>query len=201
MGIHILGYSLYEILWYFWIYSFLGWGFETIYSSIHEGRLINRGFVTGPSCPIYGVGAVIIVLVLNNFKQNIIVLFIAGVILTSLLEYIVYIIMDKIFNQKWWDYSDLRFNYKGILSLESSIAWGILAVLLIKLIHPLVNLFIGMFNYDMGKNFLLIIIVIFVIDFTNAVRKAVRKSESSQMVILRVKTETLRRILLSFIRK
>ncbi len=201
MDIKILGFTLYELIWFFWIYSFLGWTFESIYSSIHEGRLINRGYVTGPCCPIYGLGSLIILLVLNRFEDNIILLFIVGVILTSLLEYIVYIIMDKIFNQKWWDYSDLKFNYKGILSLESSIAWGILAVLLIKIIHPLVELFLRMFNHSLGIKFLIIILVIFILDFMNATIKAIRRSESSQMVILRVKTETIRHIIMNIFTK
>ncbi|MDO5695192.1 MAG: putative ABC transporter permease [Eubacteriales bacterium] len=193
--------GIYNIGWWFWAYSFLGWAFECIYVMIHEGRAINRGFVIGPFCTIYGVGALLILFILDFFSGSLPVLFIMAVVITSALEYIVYIILDKIFHQQWWDYSDLRFHYKGILSLESSIAWGVLSVLLYKLIHPLVQLGIRMIPHGIGKKLLIGITVLYVLDFLWACLKAIRRSESSRLIILRVKTETIRRILLSLFKR
>lgn len=201
MNFSIFGSTIYEIVWWFWIYSFLGWAFESIYSSIHEGRLLNRGYITGPFCTIYGVGAITIILLLSSFKNNIILLFIASIVVTSALEYVVYIIMDKLFSQKWWDYSDLKFNFKGILSLESSIAWGVLAVILMKILHPLISMFINIFSISVGIKILMVVTVIYLVDFIHTTVNTIKKSESPKVVILRVKTETLRRIIVGIFRR
>lgn len=193
--------GFYDIAWWLWAYSFLGWAFECIYVMVHEGRVINRGFVKGPFCTIYGVGALLILLTLNFFAKNIILLFVMAVVVTSGLEYFVYILLDKLFHQRWWDYSDLRFHYKGILSLESSIAWGVLAVLLYKVIHPVLTDVLSWIPYQTGLRLLWIISVIYVVDFLLACMRAIRRSDSPKMIVLRVKTETLRRILIGFIRR
>lgn len=133
--------QLLELATYFIIYSFLGWVLESIFRSFCEKKIINTGFLRGPICPIYGCGAIIMILFLKNFSNSKILLFIMSIIFLSLWEYIVGVILEKLFKTKYWDYSDHRFNYKGRICLTNSIAWGFLGVLFIDFIHPgIVNL-------------------------------------------------------------
>lgn len=133
--------QLLELATYFIIYSFLGWVLESIFRSFCEKKIINTGFLRGPICPIYGCGAIIMILFLKNFSNSKILLFIMSIIFLSLWEYIVGVILEKLFKTKYWDYSDHKFNYKGRICLTNSIAWGFLGVLFIDFIHPaIVNL-------------------------------------------------------------
>ena len=128
--------QLLELATYFIIYSFLGWILESIFRSFCEKKIINTGFLRGPICPIYGCGAIIMILFLGKFSNSKILLFIMSVIFLSIWEYIVGVILEKIFKTKYWDYSDHKFNYKGRICLTNSIAWGFLGVLFINFIHP-----------------------------------------------------------------
>ena len=131
--------TFFHILTYFVIYSFLGWILESIVRTICERKIINTGFLIGPFCPIYGFGAIIMILFLDQFKNNIILLFFSSFIILSLWEYIVGVLLEKFFATKYWDYSDHKFNYKGRICLTNSIAWGILGVLFINYIHPTIT--------------------------------------------------------------
>ena len=133
-----------HILVYFVIYSFLGWVLESIVRTICERKIINTGFLIGPFCPIYGFGAIIMILFLDKFKNNMLLLFFISIIALTLWEYIVGVLLEKLFHTKYWDYSDYKFNYKGRICLTNSIAWGILGVLFINYIHPFI---IQILNY------------------------------------------------------
>ena len=117
----ILGYSIYELLWLFFIYAFFGWCIEVVFCGLNEGHFINRGFLNGPVCPIYGVGGVIVVLCLTPIKDNIFLLFVGSALLTSILELITGFALDKIFHARWWDYTDMPFNIGGYICLKFSI--------------------------------------------------------------------------------
>ena len=130
--------TFFQIVTYFVIYSFLGWILESIVRTICEKKLINTGFLIGPFCPIYGFGAIIMILFLERFKSNIFLLFLIAVIILTLWEYIVGVLLEKLFSTKYWNYSNHKFNYKGRICLTNSIAWGILGVLFINYIHPFV---------------------------------------------------------------
>lgn len=130
--------QLLELATYFIIYSFLGWILESIFRSFCEKKIINTGFLIGPICPIYGCGAIIMILFLKNFSNSKILLFIMSIVFLSLWEYIVGVILEKLFKTKYWDYSDHKFNYKGRICLTNSIAWGFLGVFFIDLIHPFI---------------------------------------------------------------
>lgn len=138
--------SISKIIMYFVIYSFLGWAVETIYCSLGEGRFVYRGFLNGPFCPIYGFGAIFVVLFLNGFREEPIILFLASIVITSTLEYITSYIMEKIFHMKWWDYSERKFNINGRVCLRNSTLFGLLSLTLIELIHPATTNFISNFN-------------------------------------------------------
>ena len=105
----------------FTIYSLLGWVCESTYCSILAKKLINRGFLNGPFCPIYGVGALLIVKLLSPFSHNLVILFFASLLLTSLLEYLTGFAMEKLFHAKWWDYSHRRFNIQGRVCLGNAL--------------------------------------------------------------------------------
>lgn len=129
------------VKWFLWltIYSFIGWMYESAVCSISKRKLINRGFLNGPICPIYGFGALACILLLYQRTNNIFILFFAGMLLTCTIEYITAVLLEKLFKAKWWDYSHYRFNIGGRVSLPGAVVFGILSVLLIKYIHPFIN--------------------------------------------------------------
>jgi len=127
---------IYMYLFHFIIYSFLGWICETIYCSIIDKQYVNRGFIKGPFCPIYGTGALIVVILLSPFSDNIIMLYLTAIIFTSILEYITGFLLETMFHLKWWDYSNYKFNIKGRVCLLNSTLFGILSVLTIEIINP-----------------------------------------------------------------
>lgn len=131
-------YQIFELLTYFVTYSFAGWVMESIFRSISERKIINTGFLKGPFCPIYGIGAIIIYVFLSGFKENILLLFLAGFIVLSVWEYLVGILLEKIFHTKYWDYSSHKFNIQGRVCLTNSVYWGILGFVFIYYIHPFV---------------------------------------------------------------
>ena len=127
-----------NILLYFIIYSFLGWCLESIYKTILEKRFVNSGFLYGPLCPIYGFGAVIMIFGFGLLPKNIFIIFGASMILLTIWEYIVGVILEKMFKTKYWDYSNAKFNINGRVCLKNSLYWGILGVIFIFLIHPVI---------------------------------------------------------------
>ena len=132
-------YSFLAIIIYFITYSFLGWVMESIFRSISERKIINTGFLKGPFCPIYGVGAIIMLLFLKRFSDNLIVLFIVSVVVLTIWEYLVGVLLEKLFHTKYWDYSNNKFNFQGRICLMNSIFWGILGVVFVKYIHLLIE--------------------------------------------------------------
>ena len=132
-------YSFLEIIIYFITYSFLGWVMESIFRSISEKKIINTGFLKGPFCPIYGVGAIIMLLFLKKFADNLAVLFIVSVVVLTIWEYLVGVLLEKLFHTKYWDYSKNKFNFQGRICLMNSIFWGVLGVVFVKYIHPVIE--------------------------------------------------------------
>ena len=131
---------IHEIEFYFLlflVYSILGWIIETVKKSFEFKRFINRGFLIGPYCPIYGVGGVLATLLLQKYSDDIVVLFFLGVIIFSILEYYTSLVMEKIFHARWWDYSQDKFNINGRISLNTMIPFGILGVVVIKFLNPI----------------------------------------------------------------
>ncbi|MPM13356.1 hypothetical protein SDC9_59713 [bioreactor metagenome] len=125
-------------LW-FAVYSIIGWIYETILCSIKQKRFINRGFLNGPYCPIYGCGALLDILLLGRIS-NTVLLFLAAALLTGALEYFTSLTMEKLFHARWWDYSDKKFNINGRVYLTGVIAFGIFSLVLILFLHPAVSI-------------------------------------------------------------
>ena len=160
-----MGEILYNVLWVFFIYGFLGWCMEVMYATTDTGKFINRGFLNGPICPIYGTGMVIIVASLYTIKDNIFLLFLGSMILASLLEFITGFILEKLFDEKWWDYSTLPFNIKGYICLKFSLAWGFICVFIIKIIYPFTEKFINIIPTKLGICILVISFISIITDF------------------------------------
>ena len=158
---------------YFFFYSALGWLVESIYCSLAAGKIINRGFLTGPICPIYGTGAVVMTLVLAPLKEYPILVFIVGLIVCDIVEFATSYIMEKLFHARWWDYSNKWLNIQGRICFRHSMYWGIASVLFIYFVHP--NIGEKIFS-DMPTKYiyiiLAVILVIFAFDLANAVHKA-----------------------------
>ena len=134
----VCGFSLYHILAYFLIYSCIGWCLEVIYAAATTGQLVNRGFLNGPVCPIYGFGMVIVLFALTPLQHSILLLYIGGVILPSALELVGGWALYKLYHTRWWDYSDYPFNIGGYICLEFSLLWGVGTLIVMKLVHPII---------------------------------------------------------------
>lgn len=137
-------------MWFIWfiIYSIIGWILETTFCSTAKGRFVNRGFLNGPLCPVYGFGALICVLLLYGRADNAIVFFFAGMLFNTVIEYFTAVMLEKLFKAKWWDYSQRRFNIKGRVCLRNALMFGALSVVLIKYIHPFVSRMTGGLTND-----------------------------------------------------
>ena len=118
------------------LYSFLGWILEVIVTFIKSKKIVNRGFLIGPYCPIYGKGALLIILLLNKYENDVIALFVMAVVVCSIIEYIASYLLEKLFNTRWWDYSNIKFNINGRVCLQNLVAFGIFGVILLKYINP-----------------------------------------------------------------
>lgn len=128
----------------FFIYSFAGWTVETIGDFIKNKKFINRGFLIGPYCPIYGAGVIAITIFLQKYKNDIVALFFLSIILCGILEYVTSYIMEKIFKARWWDYSNQKFNINGRICLETLVLFGIGGVIIINVMNPLLFKFFEM---------------------------------------------------------
>ena len=130
-------YTVYQLAFFFFIYSFAGWCIEVCCAAIQKRKFVNRGFVNGPLCPIYGSGAVLFAVFLPELKEAPFFLFLAGAILASTLEFTTGALLEKLFHRKWWDYSNIRWNYEGYVCLPFSLGWGVCAVVLNMFLNPL----------------------------------------------------------------
>lgn len=168
----ILGIDMYHMIHWFFVYSMLGWLVESIYISICEKKVVNRGFVKGPICPIYGMGALTVYFALKRFEGNYVLLFFLGSFLATMLEYLTARIMSSIFGEVWWDYNEKPFNYKGVLCLESSIAWGFYTIGLFLFLQRLIIRIVSSYSIRDGKIAGYIFIIIFIVDFGIQMYKA-----------------------------
>lgn len=156
--------NIYELVWIFIIYAFIGWCTEVSYAALDRGIFVNRGFLNGPYCPIYGCGVVIVVAALTPLKENLLLLFIGSFLLTSILEYITGFLLEKVFHNKWWDYSDKPFNIKGYVCLKFSIYWGLACTFIMDVIHPIIYKGIIWMPHIFGVVLLCIIMAVFIAD-------------------------------------
>lgn len=167
--ITILGMDIWNLFAYFIIYSIAGFFVETIFAFVRYGVLESRkSFLYGPFCSIYGLGAVIMILFLQYFKKNRITLFIGGFIIGSITEYLVSLVGEFILHVKWWDYSNMPLNVNGRICFYYSIFWGILAIFLMKAIHPkvrkLMAFILKKINLSTVKSIISVIMIFILVD-------------------------------------
>ena len=135
-------YTIAQWLFIFYFYCFFGWCFESAYVSIKARKLVNRGFMRGPFLPLYGSGAVMMLLVSMPFQQNLLLVYIAGCIGATVLEYVTGVTMEALFKVRYWDYSKNKFNFQGHICLGTSLAWGVLTILMTEVVHKPVERFV-----------------------------------------------------------
>ena len=161
----IFGTDVYHLVAAFILYSMLGWLVESIYMSICNRRLTNRGFGKGPFCPIYGFGAVFGYLLLSPLAGHYVYLYFTGAVLATIFEYLVGKLMIKVLGDVWWDYNDKPFNYQGLICLESTLAWGAYAIIIICFLNGKITSAIDKASQNMGEKFCVLVLLLVVIDY------------------------------------
>lgn len=157
-----------EILAYFFVYGVLGWCVEVAFAAVKEGRFVNRGFLNGPICPIYGVGVVSVIFSLQGFSESLVILYLASAVLVTFIEWLTGYVMDRIFHQKWWDYSGQRFQFEGHICLKYSVIWGLSALLAIFVLNPIFLTLVGLIPRTAGEIALLVVYILLGVDFVGS---------------------------------
>lgn len=152
-----------RLLLYFIIYSFFGWVLESIFKSIIEKKIVNSGFLHGPFCPIYGIGAMIMILFLSKLN-NVFLIFIVSFFVLSVWEYLVAVLLEKKFNTKYWDYTGKFLNIKGRVCFMNSTYWGGLGVIFTVLIHPFLEKYVLILNNQIIICLDIVFLMIIIID-------------------------------------
>lgn len=165
-------YTWYQWLTFFFIYCFFGWIFESTYVSAKTGHFVNRGFLRLPLLPLYGTGAVMMLWVSLPVKDNLFLVYLAGVIAATILEYVTGWGMEKLFKMKYWDYSNQKFNVKGYICLSSSIAWGFLTIFLTEVVHRPIEHYVLGLPVMVNIIFVLITSLLFAADTAESVKTA-----------------------------
>ena len=182
---------MYQFLWIFFVYAFLGWCTEVSYAALRTGKFVNRGFLNGPVCPIYGCGVVVVLVGLTPLKGNFVLLFLGSVVLTSVLELATGFVLEKLFRQRWWDYSDKPFNLGGSICLEFSIMWGFACLFVVDILHPSIEFFIRLIPHTLGWVLLGLFSAAMAVDLAATVRtiaKLNRQLDQIDQLARRLKT-------------
>lgn len=168
----VYGTDLYHFVQWLIIYSFLGWVVESIYMSFCNRKLTNRGFTFSPFCPIYGVGALTVFALLKPLSGQYAALYFAGAVLATSLEFVTAYGMRVLLGSVWWDYTEKPFNYKGIICLESTIAWGFYTVFLFAFLQGFVEMLADSYSYRTGMILAAVVILVYTFDFSLHLFKA-----------------------------
>lgn len=171
-----------QIVWLFFIYAFLGWCTEVVYAGVNQGVFVNRGFLNGSLCPIYGFGVLTVLICLLPLRENLLILYAGSVLLTSLLELITGFLMEKLFHQRWWDYSDEPFNIGGYICLKFSLLWGLACVLIVDVIHPLIMRLLTFIPDQLSAPFLVLFTGAFIVDMVVSVATVAKLNQRLQQI-------------------
>lgn len=174
----------------FIIYAFIGWILEIIYTYIRTKKVINRGFLIGPYCPIYGMGCILITLLLKKYYDDPIVLAIMSMIICSILEYLTSYAMEKVFKARWWDYRDRKFNINGRICLETLVPFGIGALVIMYVVNPFIVNLLNIIPEIIIYILFISIFVMFVLDIIISFN-AISKIRISSKKILEDSTEEI----------
>lgn len=165
-------YKTFQWLFFFYFYCFCGWCFESAYVSLKAGKPVNRGFMRGPFLPLYGSGAIMMLVVSMPFQDNVLLTYLAGVLGATALEYVTGVTMEALFKVRYWDYSKQRFNFQGHICLSSSIAWGFLTILMTRVVHRPVEQFVLSISGSILAPVTLALTLYIVVDFTLSFKAA-----------------------------
>ena len=176
-------YNICYIFLLFIIYSFLGWIVEVIDSLIEDKKFVNRGFLIGPYCPIYGIGLLLIINFLKSYTDSYLIVFVMSMFICMILEYFTSYIMEKLFNARWWDYSDKKFNINGRICLETTIPFGLGGMAIMYIVNPFLEKTLNLLNSNVLISISIILFSIFLIDLI-----------ISLIVILKVKDISIKKI-------
>ena len=184
-------YKVFQWLFIFYTYCFLGWCFESAFVSIKSKEWINRGFMRGPFLPLYGSGATMMLVVSMPFRDHIVLTYIAGCIGATVLEYITGVIMEVLFKVRYWDYSNRPFNFQGQICLRSTLTWGFFTVLMTRVLHWPIDRFVHSVPNRILYYVTVLVTVYIVIDFTLSF-KAAMDIRDILVKMQRVKEEMVR---------
>ncbi|WP_099468256.1 putative ABC transporter permease [Konateibacter massiliensis] len=168
----MFSYRILEWILFFYIYCVFGWVFESTYVSLKSKKPVNRGFLKGPMIPIYGEGAIMMLIATYPVRGHIVLEFVMGMVGATLLEYVVGALMETVFKVKYWDYSNQRFHIKGYICLSSTICWGFLSVLMAEVIHLPIERAVLSMNETVLFVAVFVITVIFMIDAATSAKDA-----------------------------
>ncbi len=194
--IFLNSYTFLQWLLFFAVYCFFGWIFESTYVSLKKLKFTNRGFLYGPFLPIYGSGAIMLLFATLPVRDSYILTFLFGMVAATLLEYVTGVIMEAVFKVRYWDYSNQPLNFQGQICLGSSLAWGVMGVLLVNVIHKPVEHLILSLPGNLTQLLAFLFVIVFAADFTLSVRealdirslvaKALRENEDLQKIQKRI---------------
>lgn len=148
----------------FLIYSFIGWLMEIVFTYFKDRTLVNRGFLMGPYCPIYGTGCILIIFLLKRYLNDVIALFIMAMVVCSILEYVTSYAMEKLFKARWWDYSDRKFNINGRICLETMVPFGMLGCVLMYVLNPFISNILNNIPSNILNVLAVLLFIIYLID-------------------------------------
>lgn len=164
-----MNYTLYQLLWFYLLYSFIGWTIGTSVAAVREHRFIDVGFLFGPYCPAYGFGAVAFAVFLPELRNHLFFLFLGGVILSSVITFSTGFVLEKIFHRKWWDYSRKRFQFRGYVNLPYTVVWGISAVVCISFINPSLKELLVLIPSNLGTILLIVLYAVLCLDLAGTI--------------------------------
>jgi len=205
-------YSIEILVLLFFIYSFVGWIIEIINEIVTTHKFVNRGFLIGPYCPIYGCGGLLITLLLTKYNNDPVVLFVLSVVICSILEYFTSYVMEKLFNARWWDYSNRKYNINGRICLSTMVPFGLLGALMIYFVNPFIINIFSVMSINTLKYISIILLIIFLSDIIvssfilNSIKDDINKidADNTEEISLKVKESLLsfswikRRLFLAF---
>lgn len=174
--------SMYEVIWIFLVYAFLGWCMEVAFAAFHSRAFVNRGFLNGPVCPIYGCGVLLVIVALSPLQRNFFLLFLGSFVLTSAIEFLTGFLLEKLFHNRWWDYSERKFNLCGYICPLFSFLWGVGCILVLKMLHPVIYKGIRLLPKLPGIMVLSVLCVIFVVDLAITVASILKFNERLRLL-------------------
>lgn len=185
-------YTFIQWLFFFYFYSFFGWCFESTYVSIKSKKLVNRGFMRGPFLPIYGSGAIMMLVVSSPFQDNLFLVYLAGCVGATALEYVTGVLMEALFKVRYWDYSNQKFQFQGHICLGSTLAWGGLTILVTRFVHKPIEHFVLSIPNQILTPVTMVLTVLIGIDFALSFKAALDlkdvlvKMENAKAELLRI---------------